>query len=164
MARGSEIVVTSNPKGMFLEGLIDGTPKPGTMMQIKAATEPVNGRPTWTAYNRDADGDRPAGPVAILLPDHLQGKTTADAYVSGDRGFLYAPIAGEELNVLCANLTGTGSGTDDAFAIGDLLIPDDGTGKFLKTTGSVEIEPFCVLETVAAIVADTLVFSMYTGH
>lgn len=145
-----------------IEGLIDGTPKPGTVMQPKAATEPVSGRHTWTAYNRDADGDRPAGPIALLLPDELTGKTVSDAYASGDRGFLWVPLAGDEANVLCLNLTGSGSGVSDVFAIGDLLIVDDGTGKCINTNsmGTVEDEPFVVMETVASISADTLVHCM----
>lgn len=161
--RGNEIVLTS-PYGRKIEGIIDGTPKPGTIVQIKAATEPVNGRHTFEVYNRDADGNRPQGPLYLLDIDHLQGKTYSDAYVDGDRCFAWALLPGDEVNVLCANLTGTGSGTDDAFAIGDILMPDDGTGKMVKTTGSVEIEPFCVLETVATITEDTWVHCVYTGY
>lgn len=157
MAKGVEIVVTSNPKGMFLEGIISGTSKPGTQMQIKAAAAMVGGRPTWEPFNRAADGDR--GLVAILLPDHLQGKTELDAYVDGTRCFLYCPIAGEEMNVLKLDIAGTG----DDLAIGDYLVTDDGTGKFVKTSGTPQSEPFICLETVVDPVADVLVWAMYTG-
>lgn len=156
------IVLTAQPMGRFLEGYVYGTPKPGTLMQIKAATEPVGGRLTWEVFNGAADGERTT--IAILLEDNLQGKTVDDAFVSGTMCRLYCPIPGDELLVLCLNLTGTGSGTEDAFAIGDKLIHNDGDGKFIKTTGSPESEPFVVMETVAALTADTLVHVMYTGH
>ena len=155
------ILLEGEPKGKRIEGYIDGsTPKPGTVMQLKAATEPVNGRHTWEVYNRDADGNRPQGALAVLLEDHLQGKDDDDAYADGDRCFLYVPAPGDELRMLVANIAGTG----DSFAIGDLLIVNDGDGKLIATTGSVESEPFTVMETVAALTADTLVHCMFTGY
>jgi len=157
MAIGNEIVVSGNPKGVFLEGTVDGTPKPGTVMQINAQ-EPANGRHDWTAFNADADGDQRL--IAVLNIDHLQGKISTDAYVDGDRCFLYVPAAGEEINVLVANI----AGTSDSFAIGDLLMVNDGDGKLIATTGSPESEPFIVLETQSAITADTLIHCMYTGR
>lgn len=151
MALGNEIILSPEPRGRFFEGTIEGTPKPGTLMQIKAATEPVNGRYTYEAYNRAADGDR--YPLLVLLPDHYQGKTATDAYVTGTRGFLYAPLPGDELNVLKGDV----SGTADDFAIGDMLMIDDGTGKVIATTGTPEAEPFVCLETVTDPTADQLV-------
>ena len=56
------------------------------------------------------------------------------------------------------------SGTSDAFAIGDILMVDDSTGKLVATTGSPESEPFVVMETVAALTADALVHVMFTGY
>jgi hypothetical protein len=158
MAIGNEIVVSSNPKGVFLEGTVSGTPKPGTVMQVSAGVEPVGGRHQWEVYNADADGDQRI--IAVLDIDHLQGKLSTDAYVTGSRCFLYVPAAGEELNMLLANI----AGTSDSFAIGDLLIVDDGTGKLIATTGTPESEPFVVMETVAALSADSLEHVMYTGH
>ena len=70
------------------------------------------------------------------------------------------PAAGEEINVLVANI----AGTSDSFAIGDLLMVNDGDGKLIATTGSPESEPFIVLETQSAITADTLIHCMYTGR
>ena len=67
-----QIIVSSNPKGDFEEATIDGTPKPGTVMTVKAATEPVAGKFTYEAYNRDADGN--LAEIAVLLEDELQGK------------------------------------------------------------------------------------------
>lgn len=154
------IVLSHNPKGRFKTGIISGTPKPGTVMQLSAAVEPVGGNHTWVVYNRDADANRPVGGFAVLLEDENQGRTVADAYVTGTLGRLYWPIPGDELLMLVANIAGTG----DAFAIGDLLIVDDTTGKLVATTGTPETEPFTVMETMAALTADTLVHCMYTGY
>lgn len=155
------ILLTPEPRGRFITGIISGTPKPGTVMQLAAATEPVNGNYTYEVYNQAADGNRPQGAIYVLLEDDLQGKTDADAYVSGTLGKLYCPLPGDELRMLLANIAGTG----DTFAIGDKLIVDDGTGKLVATTGTPESEPFTVKETAStALTADTLVhceFSCY---
>lgn len=158
MSTHKSIILSADPKGVFLEGIISGTPKPGTCMQIKAATEPVGGRHTWEVFNGAADGEQTL--VAVLLEDSLQGKTITDAYVSGDRCFLYVPVPGEELQVLLQDVAGTG----DDHAIGDKLIIDDGTGKLIATTGTPEMEPFIVLETITDPTADTLCHAMYTGN
>jgi len=153
------IVVSPQPVGRWKECIVDGTPKPGTVMTIKAAVEPVNGCFTYEAFNADADGDKRV--IAVLCEDRLQGKTVdSTAYVAGDRGFLYFPIPGDELLMLVTNAAGT-----DQFAIGDLLMVDDGTGKLIGT-GSNESEPFQVLETLApvALTADVLLHVMFTGY
>jgi hypothetical protein len=156
MPKGSEIIVSANPQGKFLEGYVSGTPKPGTIMQIKAATAAVEGRFTWEAFNRNADGD--FGICAVLLPDSLQGAPVDTAYVSGARCFLYVPLPGEEMNVLKLDVAGTA----DDFAIGDYLMVDDGTGKVLATTGPTGAvwQPFICLETVTDPTADQLVYCM----
>ncbi len=160
MAKGNDILLNDiEPKGVYKEGIISGTPKPGTVMQVKAATEPINGRPTWEVYNADSDGDRRM--IAVLLPDRLQGKLASEAYVSGEHGFLYVPQAGEELNMLVA---AAGTGTGDSIAIGDMLMVDDGTG-ILLAESSPQAEPFQCLETIADLVAaGSLVHVQYTGY
>lgn len=157
-ASDNKILLSADPKGRFVEGIISGTPKPGTCMQIKAATEPVNGRFTWEVYNRASDGDRYL--VAVLLEDSLQGKTVSDAYVTGTYGRLYCPVPGDELNMLLQDVAGTG----DDHAIGDLLIIDDGTGKLIATTGGPEAEPFIVAETKTDPTADHLTHCIFTGY
>lgn len=160
MSRGNSIIVSVEPRGRFIEGIVSGTPLPGTVMQIKAATEPVGGRHTWEAFNADADGDQRL--IAVLLENALLGETMDTAYVDGQRCFLYVPAAGEELNMLVA---APGTGTGDAFAIGALLMVNDGDGLLVATTGSPESEPFIVMETVSDVVAaGTLTWVMYTGH
>lgn len=151
MSLGNGIILNgTEPKGRFQECIVSGTPKPGTCMTVLAATEPVNGIFTYEAFNRGADGAD--APTAVLLPDYLQGKLATDAYASGDRGFLYFPISGDELNMLLKNI----SGTSDAFAIGDPLMVDDTTGKLIAITGTPARVAFECRETVAAITADTL--------
>jgi hypothetical protein len=162
MARGNEIIVTANPKGNFLEGKIAAgeTPKPGTILQIDPSAALEGGRHTWKVYNRDADGDRPAGPFAVLLADSFQGKTATDAYAAGDRCFLYCPLPGDEVNLLFANAAGTA----DDIALGDIMIVDDGTGKVVKTTGSPETEVAVSLEAYTDPTADKLLWCMWSGH
>lgn len=162
MARGNEIIVSANPRGVFMEGFIgEGlTPKPGTVMQIQAATSLTGGRHTFELYNADADGGMPKGPLYVLLADTLRGKTNTDAYAAGDRAFLYTPVAGEELNMLVANL----GGTADDHALGEMLIVDDGTGLLIATTGTPESEPFQLLEAITDPTEDTLAWCMYTGY
>lgn len=158
--KGNEIVVASNPRGMFVEGYVDGTPKPGTCMQIKAGVEPIGGRYTYEVYNKAADGAR--GQILVLCADQLQGKTADDAYVDGDRCFLYSPVMGEELNCLIGDVAGTGATSD--FSIGDKLIVDDGTGKLVDASGSEESAPFELLETITDLAADYLAHVVYTGY
>lgn len=157
--KGNEIILSNDPRGRFLEGIVSGTPKPGTIMQLQAGTEPVGGRHTWEVFNQASDGT--VALIAVLLPDALQGKLATDAYVSGTRCFLYCPVAGEELNVLVAH---AGTGTGDAIAIGDRFMVDDGTGLLIANSGGASV-PFIALETLDDVVATgTLCHCMYTGH
>jgi hypothetical protein len=159
MSKGNTILIDLEPRGKFTEGYISGTPKPGTCMTIKAGIAmDGTGRFTWEVFNSGADSDRNI--VAVLLEDKLQGKLMTDAYADGDRGRLYFPVPGEELNLLKGDVAGTA----DDFAVGDKLIIDEDTGKVIATTGSPEMEPFICLEAVVDPTADQLVWCMYTGH
>lgn len=165
MARGSKIIVSANPRGVFMEGVIGAanTPKPGQCVQIQASTALVGGRHTFIAYDADGDGGRPKGPIYICLEDSLQGRDATTAYAAGDRAFLYTPMAGEELNLLIGDVAGTGTGSD--FTKGDILTIDDTTGKFIKSmTTAVEIEPAQILETLTDITADQLAWCIWTGY
>lgn len=158
MAKGANIIVTRNPKGTYEEGIIEGALKPGTLMQMKAATADQSGAFTWQRYQRGTDGVRSV--IAVLLADELQGKTATQAYVDGDRCFLYFPLPGEQLNVLVDDIAGTA----DDVAIGDIFIADTETGRLIATTGSPESEPFEALEEVTDPTADHLVWMRYTGY
>ncbi len=176
MAKGQCILVSSNPRGRFEECYIAGTPKPGTCMEIKTSVALKGGRWTFepagttaavgTSSGMAADGNRI--PIAVLLGGADQvvgvppGGLSTDAYVDGQRGMVYYPAAGEELNVLLMNDTGT-SATED-FPIGTKLIVDDGTGKLVQSASTPESEPFLVLEAVLDLAADQLVWALYTGY
>lgn len=149
MAKGSLILINgSEPKGRFRSGIISGTPKPGQQMQIKAATEPVNGLFTFEAVDAASPNQTPF----ILLEDEQQGCTASTAYVSGTVCRVYTPLPGDELNLLFANVAGTG----DTFAIGDKAVVNN-VGKFVEDTGT-PYHKVTVEETVStALTADTLI-------
>ena len=162
--KGSRVLITGEPKGRFFEGPLStsGTPKPGTLMQIKAATAiDGNGHFTFTEYDRDADGERPAGPLFVLL-EKGEDYTYDDAYADEDHCFVYCPLTGDELNMLWS---AAGTGSSDAVAVGDLAIADDGTGLLVATTGTVESEPFVACEALTDVESTgTMCHCMYTGH
>lgn len=162
MARGNSIIVTPEPKGRFLEGLIASgeTPKPGTIVQIQIATALVSGKFTWEIYNVAADGSRPSGPFILLREDALQGRLATTAYAAGENALGYVPLPGDELNLLVLNLAGTA----DDHTKGEILIVDDTTGKMIATTGSPETEVAMLLETITDPVADTLAWCIWTGY
>jgi hypothetical protein len=162
--KGTRILLEPEGKarGKIEECYISGTPYPGTIMQLKSATEPKGGLFTYEAYDRTADGNRPQGPHAVLLEKDPEGKTYADIYADGDLGKVYIPLPGDEMNLL---VSAAGTGEDDAQAIGALYIVDDGTGYLVATTGSPECEPFVCRETATDVVATgTLLRCQYTGH
>ena len=160
MAQGNNIVISENPRGRFTEGIINGALQPGICLSISAATEPVGGRFDWGPYSVAGVQNGSQRLIAVLLADSGQGKAATAAYVDNDRCFLYFPLPGDELNMLVGNQ----SGTADSFAIGDLLMIEDGTGELLATAGSPESEPFVVMATTAALTADALVHCMFTGY
>lgn len=162
MAKGNRIIVTSPIHGHRESGIIVGTPKPGTVMQIDvSAGLGANNILSWEPYgagpNIAADGER--GIIAVLLEDVLQGKTVDDAYTTGQIGPLYFPVPGEELNMIVENL----SGTADDHSFGDKLMVDDGTGKLIAVS-SEEAEPFILLEDIVDPTADTLAHCKFTGY
>lgn len=158
MSTSDQIVLSAAPGGRFLEGLVatGTTPVPGIMMMLEAAVEPIGGKHFWTPFT-DADGA--TGLVAILLPCRHRGLDKTGAYVAEEQCYLYCPIPGDEINVLLQNQ----GGTADAFAIGDKLMVDSGTGKFLASVYN-EAEPFIVAETLAALTADTHCHAFFTGY
>ncbi len=128
---GSKIILTANPKGQFLEGTVSGTPKPGTVMEIKYTSAGLtSGRNTWQAWSKATGA---YGMVAVLREDYLQGRTADDAYVTLTRCFLYCPVAGEEMNMRVANQSGT---AEDA-NIGDLFAVTQTTGLLIHNSANV---------------------------
>lgn len=155
----TRIIASSNPKGVFEECVISGTPSPGIVMELVPSTNPVGGRFTYRACTR-TNGAK--GGIAVLLEDAMQGKLPGDAYVSGTRGFLYWPVAGEELNMLLRESAGTG--TLNTENIGDLLAVEKTTGE-LMAGGSLASTPFMLLEHVGGPSGtDQLVLVKYLGN
>lgn len=170
MSRGREIIVSAggSPRGFMEEGIISGTPRPGTLMEIVPAVATVGGRFTWRAATR-ADGA--IGPIVVLLDDKEQGKlgvgdatafgpgAVGDAFVTGTRGRLYWPAAGEELNLIKEDVAGTG----DSVAIGDLFGIDQTDGK-LVANSSFASAPFQALEAVVNPTSDFMLWVKYLGN
>lgn len=140
---GSRIIVASEPRGIFLEGTISGTPYPGTVMQVGTAS-PVSGEFTYVVYAPTSDGDPRLW--VVLLEDELQGTPFSTAYVTGTRGFLYVPIPGEHMNMLVAGEQATGSA--NVYTIGERLIAQHNTGLLIAATSSTQAAPFTVLENI----------------
>lgn len=162
--KGNTIVVNGpDVRGKFEECTVSGTPKPGTCMQVTSAA-PAGGRFTYAAFSR---GDGFRAEVCVLREDELQGRLATEAYVSGERGFLYWPVPGDELNMLLKYQPGTGTNLNEN--IGDLLEIDGATGKLQGVgtggpTGSHLHAPFVLMEHLGvALSADVLVFVKYRG-
>lgn len=140
--------------GRITEGVVDGAYMPGTCLTVKAGTNPVNGRFTYEAWNRAADGNRAM--TYVLLEDYLQGKGVDEAYLAGKRGFIYPPKAGDLLQLLVAS--------GQTVAIETYLIIDDGTGKLITGAGTEQSEAFVARESSGgALGADTLILVECTG-
>lgn len=133
--KGKAIVLTVEPKGKFSEGTADAAIKAGTMVDIKAATEPVGGRYTLAAS---------ATARYVVRTDELLGRIYSDTIAAGERVFAYLPESGDEFNALFL-------ASEGAQAIGDEVGPD-AAGKFIALgTG------YKVMETITVPASDTLV-------
>lgn len=154
--RGNTILVSAGADGKRIEGVIYGTPKPGTVMQVRTVAY-QGGRDLWEVYSPGTDGK--ARLQAVLLEDYLKGGLVTDAYVNGDRGFMYVPRPGDELNMLVKNLSGTG---DDHSAL-EILEVDDATGMLIPFTGTPEQAPWQLLEDITDPTSDTLAWCRYIG-
>ncbi len=160
MARGNRVVVNPDAKGAFEWGYLATAEKPGTIMQVDPTVALKAGKNTWKVFTRDADGDRPRGPFAVLVEDLYKGQDATTAYPLGEIAKLYIPLPGDELNLLYKNV----SGTADDVALGDILTVDTGTGKVQVTSGSPETEVACALEAITDPTADQLLWCRWSGH
>lgn len=163
MAFGNEIIIVSEPKGTFIEGIISGTPKPGTCMEVTPSTSAVSGDFTYRVSSM-ANGRKRL--VMVLLNDALQGRLATDAYTTGTRGQMYCPLPGEDLNMLVKKESGTGTLGEEN--IGDLLqITSTGlleaeTGS--KVAGTEYYTPFTLMEHGStAFSGDTLMRCRFNG-
>lgn len=162
MAKGNKIIVEAHPRGRFEEIIVVGTPKPGTHMYPTTATR-VGGRrsmePAGTTGSLGMSADGHSIPRAILLcwGDHAAcppNLGVTDAYTTGSRGAVYYPEAGEDVNVLFHNESGTG----DDVAIGDKLIVDDGSGGVVRAAAGAE-DGYVANEAIVDPTADQLIWA-----
>lgn len=158
MARGNGIVVNAEPNGRFIEGILSGALKPGTIVQIDPSVALNNGRHTFKAYDRAASGDRPLGPLMVLMDQYLLGVAPTVAYTSGDRCQVYVPKAGDELNLLMKF-----GDVSDTHTKGEALEVEDATGKVIALASTPQSTPFVLLETIT-LTADALVWAQYSGY
>ena len=166
--KGTRILVTSKPRGVFEDVYVVGTPKPGVVMEIEPSVEPVGGIFHYAVYGTQggssgqyvsADGNRKA--IAILLEKDQEGGTYNTAYADDEMGRVYWPAMGEQFNMIFEVV----SGTPDTFIIGEEMMVDDGTGKLLTATSSVEAHPFTCLETeTTALAADEWKWVRFNGE
>lgn len=165
--KGTRILVTSKPRGVFEDVYITGTPKPGVVMEIVPSTEPVGGLFNYAVYGTQAasggqyvsnDGDRKA--IAILLEYDQEGGIYSRSYVTGELGHIYWPAMGEQFNMILEDVAGTG----DDFVIGEELMVDDGTGKLLTADSDAEAHPFTNLETTTDPTADHWNWTRFNGE
>lgn len=166
--RGKCIVVTANPMGAWEEGFVGSglTFYPGMVVERDVSVALKGGRHTYKYYAPGADGEMPKGSYWVVTERllALAGKgitdsVTFDSYGAGEKCSLYSPRAGEELNLLLANLAGTA----DDHAVGEKLMVDTGTGKLIATTGTPESEVAQTQEAVTDPTADTLVWAQWSG-
>ncbi len=167
--KGTAIIASGgsgSPRGLFDECIINGTPKPGVVMEMDDSVAAVGNRFTWQPYGTtagssgqgvDNDGDRKI--IAILTEDRKQGGIFSTAYVSGNRGYLYFPAMGETFNMLVEDVGGTG----DDFFIGEEMMVDNGTGKLLTHDSDAEAHPFTCLEEVTNPTADHWMWVRFNG-
>lgn len=175
MADKNRIVLAPQPRGVFGEGYLTGaTAKPGQCVVLTPGQTDVDGTGRFTVEpagftaasgptGMQADGDNIL--IRVLIEDVFNGRPVTTAYAIGDRVRFYTPLAGEQLNVMMQNQSGTG----DDLAIGDPLMVDDGTGKVLKSTSTTsqtapESEPFECNEVVTDPTADQLITVTATGN
>lgn len=157
--RGQCIIATAAPKGHREECIFSGIIYPGTCVELVPSTVDINGRFTYRNVTR-TNGAK--GGVAVVLEDRMQGRLATTAYASGDRGFIYWPAAGEELNMLLRESAGTG--TVNTENIGDLLAIEKTTGELIAG-GALASNPFQLLEHVGgASGTDQLVLTKYLGN
>lgn len=149
MARNA-IVLSSVPKGRSFEGTLTSgqTPKPGQCVKLVSAG-------TWSVGVADgADGG--IGPITIVTEDVYNGKTSLDAYADGAHVFLYNPGPGDELNLMRADIAGTG----DDQAIGDLLMIQNSSGKLIANSSGKRV--FQALEAIVNPTADQLTMVLFS--
>lgn len=158
---GASIFVTAMQVNHRMEGVagVAGI-LPGMMLEIIPNTNPS---PSLVGYGNQFPTTRPsfrprsqvngaAGQIIVAVEDAYQGFLTSQAYAVNTRMFAYAPIVGEEMNVLVAD----GPGTSDPITQGDLFSVTSFGELYHVTVGGATSIPWQAMETLPAISAPTL--------
>lgn len=138
MAQGTPIVLSADPKGVWMEGKLTDTSLPGTHVEIVPATAPVGGRFSWRARS-SANGA--ADPCVFTVNMWEAGATVTTTPTANDRGKFYWPFNGEEYNLRVAESSGTGTASQNA--IGDRLSVNDSG---LLIAGTSTSKPYYLLD------------------
>lgn len=164
--KGNDIVLN----GEFGKGRHDsffngtgGTLYPGTVVQLDPSVALKGGKNTVIVFSRDANGDDPKGALFVVTNSmlRLRGGLVTDGYASGEMCSGYAPVNGDELNLLLKDAnTGT---TQEDIAAGTLLMVESGTGLLIATSGSPEKEVAYTLEATNDMSAARLTWCSWAG-
>ncbi len=166
--KGTAIIVlagSGSPRGFFDECLVNGTPYPGTVMEMDDTIPAVGGRFTWQPYGTTGasggqgvsnNGDRKI--IAILTEKRDDAGVFSTQYADGDRGFLYFPSMGEQFNMLMQDIL-----TDEFWFIGEEFMIHNSSGQLLSADNNAEAHPFTCLERISKLAVDVRVWTRFNG-
>lgn len=147
MATGSAtygtIVVSPEPRGRFIEGIITTARYPGICVK-HTTTAPQLGRHSFIPWITALTS------IIVLREDNIQGLSVSHQYAAGARALLYIPLPGDELLMRCAGAS---------YTIGQSMIPVNTTGVL---TGGSAGAPFTSLEAVT-LAEEELMLVMFNG-
>jgi len=151
------VIVITSPYGRKVEGIINDTSKPGTIMQIDTSVTTLTGG-EWT-YKAAAPGTDGLKIVClVLMEDKGQGKTIDDAYVAGKKCEMWSPNPGDELNVRVGEVAGTGN----SYTVNDRLIIDAEDGILVPFAATPQDTMFQAMETVTQVAGSSLLWCRKT--
>jgi len=155
-ARGQKILINPEPKGVIKDGIILGNLKPGICLEIETPFYQGN-RHRYQPADPQVNAQVP---IIILLESKLRGYDIDTAHVSGELGQVYYALPGDELNLLLADVAGTG----DTHTALNMYGIQGATGKLIVESGTFESTPFQLLQSQSALTADVLAPFMVTGY
>lgn len=168
--KGTKIIVSGAraPRGGFEEVIIQGTPSPGSLMELQPSVSPVQNIFTYQLAGTEGDsggnymaedGDKKA--IAILIEKDDVNGVYSRAYVDGERGKIYWPALGEQFNMRVGDVSGTG----DDYIIGTELMIDENTnvGMLMPADSNAEAHPFTCLEASTNVLAEWLAWCRFNG-
>jgi len=156
---GNQIIVSTELKGVYKEGIAGAVLYPGELVEVEKAAALKNGiasggtagggLASYVAKNSQSESAGNRGLTAVVLPDEINGYGPFDQIPSGGLVKLYCPAHGEELNVQFDPASGTGTGSSSEVAIGDQLEVNT-DGRLEASAGTPQAVPFTALEAYTA--------------